>query len=285
MASSSADVNTLIDYDALAAALLRAGSRIAPVGLGGDASGAGVGICPNVDRKVDGSSGVASWADAVEEDEQRSASSAGLDGVDQASSVGSVEMPEVRPKRSGAALPTFGGLADSYAVSGRTPGGTKTGYYSTVVRGPNAVALRKRIEEMIGIKIPKVAHEALAICTFTAGTMPAAVAGGKDRLRSLAAVGDAALTLVLCTNQWSKGCNVESSQAVRTRLTNNAHLARVMRKAALVQYIAFAPGVDPLTGTPTATAFEAILGVLALYRSHEAVVAFVRAVGLFEDAE
>jgi len=276
-----ASFNVPIDYDALAAAILRqqVQTPVTTHAEGSKRPSAQRGAVPQ--RATSNSvSSVGSWADAVEEEEEMKVK--GKEGVvDDASSSASVEMPAGRPSSSLGARVVFGGLSDGYegvAVT-KTPS-QEPGYFRTVVRNANAVALRAKLESVIGHKIPKVAHESLALCTYTAGVMPISVVKGKDRVRTLAAVGDAALTMAVVVKEWSMGNTVESCQSARTRLTNNRYLCDIMKQHGYIDFITYAPGVDPLTTTGTATAFEAILGVLVLYRDQSCVNAFLRHVGL-----
>lgn len=272
-----------IDYEALAAAILRAGAEgNAAVCTQNSKMKAGTVVEVPKSPGEEKSESVGSWADAVEEEERATAEALSVVSSSESVSSGSVKMPADRPVISSDARVVFGGLSDCYKVEqlAVTPG--QAGYYKTVVRGPNAVALRKRVEQLCGAKIPKAGHESLALCTFTAGTMPTTVVSGKDRLRTLAAVGDAALTLALATHEWSMGRGVESSQGLRTRKTNNQHLCSVVAKYGLGQFVSYAPGVDARTTIGSATALEAMIGVVALYRSPSILVQFLTNLGFME---
>jgi len=291
-----------IDYDLLAAAMLRIGKMTTAVaGANGDThllAGSSNGPTKGEDVQAVGLSGGSgresevgspqSWADAVEE-EHRGSSAGGESVSDTGShSDGSVVMP-VRPVAVGEKVKQavkFGGMGDwfptpEYAQRDLCSPG-KPGYFAAIVRRGEAVRLRERVTELCGAKLPKEARESLAICTFAAGVMPDVVKDGKRRLRTLAAVGDAALTLHLVTHQWAINATVESAQAARSRLTSNKHLNLVMAQTGLLQYVSFPGGVDPVTTTGTATAFEAILGVLVLFRSPDVVRQFLLSVGLLE---
>lgn len=281
-----------IDYNALAAALLRAGlganvgvnandTKSVPAGpLVGSNDKSGLEAVESTGAEVNGrfSGEAESWADAVEDslDEERVASGA-------SESDGSLEFvggmvpvrDDVRNKVK------FGGMSDSFPSSEVKISAT-SGYYKTVVRNSRAVELRAFVQGIVGVKLPKVAHEDLAVCTYAAGCMPDAVVNGKARLRSLAAVGDAAITLHLVTNSWAKGRAVESAQRERTSRTSNMAMVTLMNKTAMVKFIAFPSGVDPRSSVASATAFEAIVGVLVLYRSPDVVQRFLCGTGMLE---
>lgn len=269
-------INVSIDYDALAAAIQRQQMK-SPVATHAESSSIKPAQRDRVSQRAPSSTGssVGSWADAVEEEEALKLK-AGESVTDDVASVGSVEMPSRKPVSPLGTRLVFGGLSDGFDEATSAKMESEPGYFRTVVRNPNALALRKKLETITGYKIPKVAHESVALCTFTAGVMPTSVLNGRDRVRTLAAVGDAALTMAIVVKQWSLGNTVESCQAMRTRVTNNRHLCEVMKRFGFIDHIAYAPGVDPYSTVGTATAFEAILGVLVLYRDQNCVNAFLR---------
>jgi len=295
-----------INYDQLAAALLRAGlgsnvgTNAHGTGASGVAEGSGAvvagggvtGVGSANEVEVAGVVGeavrgdgrehadVESWADAVEREESESSGEAHR-ADDAVSSSGSFEFaPGVARVPVGAAAGVkFGGYADAYG-GGVVTRDSSSGYYKTVVRGVNAQQLKKKVEELAQVKVPKMAMESLAVCTFTAGTMPDMVASGKHRLRSLAAVGDASLTLALSVDQWARGAMVDSAQSLRSRITSNSKLSAIFVNSGLASCVTYAPGVDPLTAVTSATALEAIVGVLTIYRDTGAVRRFLMALGL-----
>lgn len=283
----------IIDYAALAEAL-RLVAPQAFAGTGADStngvvssggSGRGVVVEPGAlasaarGEAVKGSSGVkakqegkcsASWADEVQESEVAVvAERASDDGSE--SSGGSVTFSCDPPVASGATCETvkFGGLSDEFpqaASPAVTSEQASEGFYARFVRDPGAIALRKQLVRMAGGKMPKCAHADIAVCSFAAGVMPSVAVLGKKRLKTLAAVGDAAITMHLVMHVVASGGDVESAQAARSKYTSNAHLREVMLKTGLVRHVRYPSGVDPKVTAATATAFEAIVGVLSLYR-------------------
>jgi len=171
----------------------------------------------------------------------------------------------------------FGGLADSY---GRDQGPKGEGFYAITSRRSETVQLKSSIFALSGVKLPKASLVDLGICLYAAGSMPVAINDGKARLRSLAAVGDAALTLHLATSQMMRGKNVESAQGIRSRLTSNVVLRNVMVQRGFMKFMSYPSGVDPATTAATATALEAIIGVVALYRDSGSVLRFLNTLGL-----
>jgi len=171
----------------------------------------------------------------------------------------------------------FGGLADSYS---QDQGQKSTGFYAVTSRRSETLQLKSSIEALSGVKLPKRALVDLGICLYAAGSMPVAIQDGKARLRSLAAVGDAALTLHLATSQMMRGRNVESAQGVRSRLTSNIVLREVMVQRGFMRFMSYPSGVDPATTAATATALEAIIGVVTLYRDSGNVLRFLSTLGL-----
>jgi len=297
----------IIDYDALAAAMLRAQSaQILTLGAGKtttqgglsesseqgglvlkagadaslvDASAAGIGG-DALERKVTTTSST-DWSALVESELKVAAAESPKSDPGRSQSDTSVTFATEKPSVSSkVANLQFGGMAKGVTVDTVT---ASSGYYSTVVRNARAVELRRRLESELGCKIPKIAHESLAIVTYAAGCMPDVVQEGKRRLRTLAAVGDAALTLQLSLHCWRIGSNVESAQAVRSRLTSNKSLIDTMVRRGYVDCVSYPSGVDPAITVATATAFEALLGVLTLYCYDGEVLRFLELCGLFQN--
>jgi hypothetical protein len=285
MNSSVTQHGPQIDYEALAAAIVRAGlkSNVVTYAQGDKTVEGG-------DKVVEKGSGVVvdgvgqgeSWADAVEHSEQLGVDVGKAEGSDSGASVSSVEIPGRFKHSAGVRKVQFGGLCDGVEVQVDGRCTDKGGYFATVVKNANSVAFCDWVAMMAGVKLPKKARESLSLCTYTAGTMPDVAFRGKDTLNSLAAIGDAMFTTTLCVTLWARGDTVERGQAVRSKMTSNARITKAMVECGLVRHIAYAPGVDAATSKATATAFEAIVGVLTLYRGHEAVRAFIRYTGLLE---
>lgn len=282
-----------INYDLLAAALLRAGTMPKlPAFQDGDKIQAGLHSEPKDDnhgnptvlpvrgtseRDEGPASPVRSWSDEVEEEVSRGKEQ--VCSLDSSVSDESVTFagPVVSVSEATKRAVSFGGMADWFP--GVTPQGTK-GFYADIVRGERAVALRAAVSKLAGCKLPKASHESFALCTFAAGAIPSSFVSGKERLRMLAAVGDAAITFHLTASMWSVGASVEKLQDRRSRVASNANLRSVMTKMHLLKYVAYPPGADPATTGATSTALEAIVGALSLYRDAGTVRAFLHAISL-----
>lgn len=187
----------------------------------------------------------------------------------------SVELVGAPPLGSEVQKVKFGGLSDTYTVEAVREAFQGAGFFK-LARAPAAIALRDKIASFAGVKMPKAAQGDIAVCMYTAGTMPVVMVKGKERLRMLAALGDAAITMHIVMTEISRGNNVESMQSARSKWTSNPMLAKVLVGTGLSSHIVYAPGVNPETATTSATAFEAIVGVIALYRKSDAVVTFLR---------
>lgn len=245
----------------------------------------GVTVLGNADDGVDTEAPLArevtvtsDWSGLVEDELKAAERSGGRSAASTGSTSG--ESVTFKAKRSGYSEGVtklrLGQTNEVAAIASSTGG-----YYARVVRNDRAVRLRKLLEQNIGCKIPKSAQEDLAITTFAAGVMPDAVADGKKRLRMLATVGDAALTLQLAIRQMALGSTVESAQSIRSRLTSNKSLIDVMVRTQIVDFVLYPSGVDPGSTVATATAFEAILGVLTLTVADEFVRKFLEFCGIF----
>lgn len=163
------------------------------------------------------------------------------------------------------------------AITDELPEVTKQdGYFATNIRHERAKSMRQALAALCGAKLPKAAEVDIATCTYTAGTMPTAMANGKARLRMLAAIGDSAITLALACDVAARGKNVEAFQNERSTVTSGKEFCRLLTTTGLVNYVSYAPGVDPATTNASATAFEALVGVLVIYRPFYVVMDMLR---------
>jgi len=298
-----------IDYDALAVALLKhngSPSVKALLGVAGESgvlSAASSGVTgvdgPGVSVSVGGEAvveGTVAAGGVVGESGVEKACGEGVDGawnvvgvVGQVSDEGERSGSETSSSSLSGGSPgvvsdavkasvAFGGFADGLAGVDQVE--KSGGFYRNVVRGANVVALKREIEKVCGCKLPKMAMRDLLVCTFAAGAMPDSVDGGKARLRSLAAIGDASVTLHLSVHALSAGKSVEWLQGERSKRTSDAFFREIMKNRAWSGLMTFPPGVDAGTATSAATAFEAVVGVLTLYREVAVVRAFLTRVGV-----
>jgi len=265
-----------IDYDALAAALIKAGSvpgasnsvvSVAPVTKGGPASLARDDAISSLGGSEE------SWSDAAEREEAEAAAKVEVEVVPALRF-----SPKLKPVvvSDDARKVKFGGMSDRHEGLRTVVDVPKSGFFADVVRGARARALGDLVREFTGHVLPKAANWDRAVCTFTAGTMPDALHGGKDRLRALAALGDAVISVHVVASVVAQNGRVESVQQVRSKVTSDAALRAACVGMGLVSCVAFPPGVDPATSKPAATAFEAVVGLLAVYREEAVVLAFLR---------
>lgn len=155
----------------------------------------------------------------------------------------------------------------------------KAGGFAENVRTHNASQLRAELL-VKGIKLPKVAAADVALVTHTAATVPDFFERGREKLRALAVLGDAALTLVLVERAVAVGKDVASAQSARSSLLSDVHLMAVFDKSKLRNFVTYAGGVNPAKSKTGATAFEAIAGLVYKYGGTSAVHTFVLAYGL-----
>jgi len=194
--------------------------------------------------------------------------------VDRGAGVGAVSR-EVRE------AVVFGGVADDYPTAvGSVAPAVGGGFYSTIVRGVRAKALRSLLKKLLGEALPKHAAVDLAICTYSAGVMPDELPYGKKRLGALASLGDAVMTMHVVAAEVGLGHDTASVQSVRSRVASNVALVSACERVGLMPLVAFAPGVDCRTAKPAATALEAVVGVLALYSRPGVVKSFLTAAGV-----
>ena len=102
----------------------------------------------------------------------------------------------------------------------------------------------------------------------------------KRRLRSLEALGDSAITLVLAQDNYARGESVQRFQDLRSRVTNNKVLSETFVSRIPAGFVSFAGGVDPNAGVTGAKALEAIFGAIWLKSGVSGVSKFLRFLGL-----
>lgn len=134
--------------------------------------------------------------------------------------------------------------------------------------------------KVAGVEVPKKARYDLALVTFSAAVMPEFFRDGKARLRSYAAVGDAAMTLVAMEDAMLNGMVVESAQNFRSTVLSDASMKSAFVRSAYRDFVSFGSGVDPATSKAGSTALEAIAGVVSMYVGVDAVRKYMKQVDL-----
>jgi len=221
---------------------------------------------------------VGSWAEEVQAVEDARHSEDG----DERGSAGSRESSESWAGVAGnqAKLPmgAYGG-AVMHASEGQV--GVGGDFFKQHVNTPRVLAFKDWLEKLVGVKVPKAARGELALASYSLGTVPAAFTNGQERLRTLAALGDAAMSLALVSEMYRKKKPVSSVQNARSALLSNTSMVSVCTSSGLIQHVVFPSGVAPNSKT-SGEAVEAVAGVLYLWRPFGAVVAYVRALGLLK---
>lgn len=216
-----------------------------------------------------------SWSEEVEE------SARGGVGC---GSESSLEMPS-RPEVSDKVKALEFGMAKCYpqvgvAEVGGTAKSEPVGFYKTYVNNPQTKALQTKLEDLCGEKLPKQCRRDLALCCYTAGSMPDELIGGKERLKGLAVLGDATITLHVTTAVVQSGKVVQSAQKARSDFTSDVFLCSVLVSKGLVGMVSAPPGVNLRQSKPGATALEAMVGVVALHCSPMVVKQLVLRLGV-----
>jgi len=165
-------------------------------------------------------------------------------------------------------------VVDSFFTEGNT-----VGFMAQYVRTPRVKELECLMTELSGSKIPRSAYGDLAMARYTAATLPAAFIDGRARLKALAGVGDAALTLALMSYGYRKGKKIDSLQVARGLLTDGV-LARAFAVSKLASHVVVAGDVNLANTKTGATALEAFAGVLSLYCNRDAVQRFMESFNL-----
>jgi len=148
-----------------------------------------------------------------------------------------------------------------------------------IAEGPQYLDFLKQIEVLCEYRLPRTAGQDVALARYTAATVPGSVPRGRDRLKALSNVGDAALLLSYVTAAYKRGDTMQSIQQVRTGVLTDMHMARVIAASPLAQYLVLAGDVNVESSTG-ASAYEAIAGVISLHCPSEAVSKFASKTGL-----
>lgn len=140
-------------------------------------------------------------------------------------------------------------------------------------------AFRGRVEKLCGHKVPKSGLSDLAIARFCSATVPPAFVGGKDKLKTLSNVGDAALLLCAMIATYKVGGPMQSMQHYRQTVLTDKMMGSLMARSVLAPDIVLDGNVT-LDSSVGAKAYEAIAGVLCIYCTKGAVETFARSTGL-----
>lgn len=151
----------------------------------------------------------------------------------------------------------------------RPVGGSK--FFKDHVRTDRVRAFLKFLRNRFSVVVPVEAMQELALVSYTTGTVPDAFVNGRRRITAWAAVGDAAMALVVVDSLARAGQDVAAVQAVKSSLLSNAKLSAVCVSVGLAKHVSFAPGVNAATAKSGADAFEALCGVLFRYAGLGAV--------------
>jgi len=207
-----------------------------------------------VDKEVDtvsDSSGRRSWADEMEEEEREGRARLG-------------EVP-VKGERTGV----------------NSDVETKNfGFYKSFVRTDRVEALARKLSEITGFKFRKDARFELALASSTAAAVPSEFFNGRDRLKALAVVGDAAIGLALVARAYRKGLPLSSVQELKSVVASNQNMQTKFSGCVLAQHVFGGTGAV-LSKTKTgADVCEAIAGFLYLKAGVAAVEKYVDWLGL-----
>jgi len=212
----------------------------------------------------------ASYSDALKKREASGQS--GADG----------STPEVSGERIGQ-LRAAGYTEETSRTLARAAGKQPTmsgGFFKSIIRDPVVQDVVQLLATMARHKIPKSGHADVALATFTAATVPDSFVNGRARLRSLALVGDAALSTAFLTMMYRRGGSFEALNQFKANQLSDQRLKKLFAKSPLAQHVRVAGGVDLTVSKTSATAAEAFAGVLHLYCSSDAVISYALALGL-----
>jgi hypothetical protein len=154
------------------------------------------------------------------------------------------------------------------------------GFMRVHVKSDSSVRFREAVEKMCGARVSRTGHVDIALVRFTAATVPVEFEDGRDRLRRLAVLGDAALCAAVCAAAFRAGHGLSSIQQLKNDVLTDKVLSSRFAASELAGHVSAAGGVA-LGNTKTgATALEAVAGVLYLYTSVAAVERFAWSIGV-----
>jgi len=278
----------------------REGAVHRPASLAGSADGANTAVTPveenggleNVSEGERKSTSGASWADECAEEFEES-----VERFEEARA--EVEGPQGCPSDVSYAgvVKSIAGVDASMAGVGAAVKGRSSGFESVGVKvpvGPRAlvqekkplsfaatyyrtermVGLRAALAKMCGHKVPSSADYSLALASFAAGAMPMDFVYGREKLRTLACVGDSALLTAALEVEYRCNRGMDSMQKFRSDNLTDKVLATAFVASPLIQY--YSAGSVDVAGSKTgATAAEAFAGVLQIYVRGDSVLQFL----------
>lgn len=157
-------------------------------------------------------------------------------------------------------------------------------FWRDVVRSPNTRAVAKAMCDVVGVeKLPGKAWLDLALATYTSATVPAAFKNGRAQLKSLALVGDAALTDWLAREAFRLGAEASSTQEIRSKSLGTQSQCVMLDALGWLRYVSVASGVSPLQSKVGADVFESFAGVISIHFGRDGVQKFCDVVGLIAE--
>jgi len=168
------------------------------------------------------------------------------------------------------------GTGDGLAEMEATSGG---GFMATYVRTARNRRLLNILQVMSNHKLPRSSMGDIALASYAAGAMPHAFERGRERLKVLACLGDAAMLAAAISRLYKSGGSMDSVQNYRTQVLSDVALSKAFSISPLLQE--YVPGaVDVSLAKSGATALEAFAGVLYLHSGVDAVEQLLQAVRL-----
>lgn len=122
-----------------------------------------------------------------------------------------------------------------------------------------------------GVVMPPESFYDLSLVVHTAAVIPAEFVGGSARLKLLALIGDRAVKLLLALQGLAVGSTVASVQGSESKIQSNVSMVESAKKLGYVSMLYFAAGVPKNSPKVVGTSVEALLGVVALWKSMEDV--------------
>lgn len=272
-----------VDYTKLAAAIAAALAEVMPVAepvasAGSVAEQAGGGGVVGGEEKGDGDGGVVSLADrGVDDPVAGSLASVGESKQGRGKS-------EAQDERTWSEVVASSSDDGSYVSAAAGEGGTAVeptkGFMARYVRIREVDAVIGLLQSKCGHKLPKPARGDVALARYTAATVPSDFVRGRERLRTLASVGDSALDLVVAILGHRRGKTTAEVREKQMACLSDKKLAGLMAASRLGEHLVVAGGVSLSNATTGATAFEAFAGVLVIHSGLDAVERYARSFGL-----
>lgn len=134
-----------------------------------------------------------------------------------------------------------------------------------------------------GVKMPARSRQDVALVTYTRATVPTAFERGGERLRMFALLGDRVIKVLLTSAGMVRGLSVADVTTMEAKQQSASGMLKAAEEVGFTKLVSFGANVPSNSAKTVSTAVEAVLGVVATWRTLRDVARVAAVFGLVED--